>query len=1647
MKQGKLVKLILSVSLILLIGILSGCGLTTPDTTPPDETSGTQELSLRVTFKEINLAEGNFSLKICSLNQVGFNALGFTYSYYDSENNEITELSNSVDIPFEVIPSGTTGTAGSTTEVDNIPLYFNEVANYFIEHTDIQEISCTVNLVGTDSLQNDHTILIVSGIPIIERGVEPLAVTAVIKTTPDPPTGEVPLTVHFDATESEAEEGEIVRYCWHFHDDSDCYACQCPSELACPMHTYENCGSYIATLCVWDKYDNMDCAAVVVNVTAIQMNITVTANPATIAPKESSTISAYLTDQCDNPIPDGTRVVFYTTNGDLSNTFADTVDGIATVDLTLNEPVIATVTAVCDDASGSIIVRAVELGITVTANPATISPGDFSTISAYLVDSFGEPVPDGTTITFSTSEGILSSNFATTTVGLATVELQLSRVLTAIVTANYGTVSGSTMVICTDGPIAIIENDTDDQISPIEITANSDCPYTITFNAYNSIPGTSPPLKYEWSMTHPDGTVEDLGNYVVTDPYVFDECGIYVITLTVCDSCDNPSPHFDTATMRIIVTNPEGPTAIITSSEPIVGSTISITANSDCAYPVTFFGDKSTTTAICGDIEEYSWTIVEPDGGTVDAGSNMMMIYPFDTCGTYVVRLTVTDGCDRIADTFVTVIVSEPEGPTAVITSSEPIVGTTITITANSDCPYSITFYGHESSTSLECEDIIAYDWQIIDPEGAEVPAGEIDTDNDVPDGIKMVYDSFDICGVYAVKLTVTDGCGNTDSEALTVIVQEPTGPTAVITSSEPIVGTTITITANSDCPYSITFYGHESSTSLECEDIIAYDWQIIDPEGAEVPAGEIDTDNDVPDGIKMVYDSFDICGVYAVKLTVTDGCGNTDSEALTVIVQEPTGPTAVITGSPGNIEACSGCPYPAVFNGSSSTPGASCGGLTYAWTIDVPPGVTPTVFSPDNGQTASYNFEECGTYTVTLVVTDGCDNTDSTSVTLEVTEPGPPTAVITNTTGQTSPIEIEACMGCPFEVGFDGTSSTTNALCGGLTYAWTIVGPGAPLSFSPDNAETANYEFIDCGTYKVTLMVTDDCGNTDSAMVSVIVTEPANPVADIANTESSASPIQIKACSGCPYTIGFDGTGSTNNTACGDLTYAWTIIDPTASSTSGSASTISYNFTELGTHTVTLLVTDVCGNTDTEMVVVVVSDCCLAAAFSYTPTSPVFLGQVVQFDGSASSSDCGCGILTWSWNWGDGTPDGSGETTSHAYTTAGTYTVTLTVTDVCGNTANATMDITVLLSGARAEWTVMVYVGGDNSLDPDAWNDLGEMEAVGSTGQVKIVVQLDADKGTSCDGTYRYYVTGGVAPGASCPYYPADIVGVLPEQDMADPSVMADFVNWATTNYPADHYLLILWDHGGGWKEASIIRGVMPDDNSSSIMSMQELASGLSSCNEHIDIIGFDACLMGMIEVAYEIESSVMDAPDYMVASERSEWNDGWPYDDFLNHLTSNPLMSAATLGETIVEDYIDFGYASATLSVVDLDNFSSIADPIFDAFRAALILSGHQAAIATARVNAQLYPYTANDIFKDIYDFAYRIYNNVSDCTTEALDVMNFVDNVVVYEEWVGSDMQDSHGLSIFLTDSKTVGYDANYDSLEFNVDTDWKSFLLSP
>jgi len=362
-----------------------------------------------------------------------------------------------------------------------------------------------------------------------------------------------------------------------------------------------------------------------------------------------------------------------------------------------------------------------------------------------------------------------------------------------------------------------------------------------------------------------------------------------------------------------------------------------------------------------------------------------------------------------------------------------------------------------------------------------------------------------------------------------------------------------------------------------------------------------------------------------------------------------------------------------------------------------------------------------------------------------------------------------------------------------------------------------------------------------------------------------------------------------------------------------------------------------------------------------------------------------------------------------------------------------------------KRDWTVMLYDDGDNNLEYYSWKNLEDMENVVLNNNINVVIQYDPYD--DCPGTYRYYITGEVERGTSYPYYPDDIVEIMDEQDMADPNVLADFINWSTLHYPADHYVLILRNHGGGWREEILDnKGIIWDDTDDSFLTMAELTQGLDGANEHIDVLGFDACGMQMLEVAYAIKDGLSDVPDYLVASEGVGWTPAWPYGDILDLLTTTPTTEETALCRAIVDGYISnlAGNPSypATLSVLDLSVGNILST--MNSFANALIVSTYTDEIATARTSAQSY-YGHENEHKDLYDFTSRIYSNVTDCQPEAQAVMNLVDNLVIYEDHANNGVDDSHGLAIFLPDDPGI-YDDYYNSLQFTTDSQWDEFLLT-
>ncbi|GAB6040919.1 hypothetical protein JCM17961_15930 [Endothiovibrio diazotrophicus] len=247
--------------------------------------------------------------------------------------------------------------------------------------------------------------------------------------------------------------------------------------------------------------------------------------------------------------------------------------------------------------------------------------------------------------------------------------------------------------------------------------------------------------------------------------------------------------------------------------------------------------------------------------------------------------------------------------------------------------------------------------------------------------------------------------------------------------------------------------------------------------------------------------------------------------------------PTAVIALSPTSGEA----PLSITLDGTGSTDDGQI--VEYAWTTSN--GLT---FS---GNSAQATFAMEGIYSVTLTVTDdrGATGIATQSVEVRPAGYGVPTAEIS----------VDHAEGdAPLTVTFDGSRSADQD--GSImTYRWSSSDGRSSLG------SLASFTFDQPGTYVVTLVVTDNDGNSGTAEETVVVGMPLTPVFTVSQVEGAA-----------PLTVDVDATGS--EPASEIINYSWNTSDHQV----GLGPTASFTFDQEGVYTITLSVIDSTGETAT---------------------------------------------------------------------------------------------------------------------------------------------------------------------------------------------------------------------------------------------------------------------------------------------------------------------------------------------------------------------------------------------------------------------------------------------------------------------------------
>ncbi len=367
-----------------------------------------------------------------------------------------------------------------------------------------------------------------------------------------------------------------------------------------------------------------------------------------------------------------------------------------------------------------------------------------------------------------------------------------------------------------------------------------------------------------------------------------------------------------------------------------------------------------------------------------------------------------------------------------------------------------------------------------------------------------------------------------------------------------------------------------------------------------------------------------------------------------------------------------------------------------------------------------------------------------------------------------------------------------------------------------------------------------------------------------------------------------------------------------------------------------------------------------------------------------------------------------------------------------------ALMAVVIMASTAfaaeKAQWTFMVFLNADNNLDRFGVIDVQEMEKAGLSKDVNIVVQLDRYRKE----TRRYVATARNAEAKADDWgLTSKMVQNMGEADMGDYKEMVNFVKWAKENYPAEKYALVIWNHGAGWKKRTneVVKGISYDDQSGNNITTPQLGTAMQSIagvlGQKLDILAMDACLMQMVEVAYEVRENVV----YMVASEETEPGDGWPYHLVCPPLVKKPAMSALEFAKLIPQAYAQsYASQSTTQSAVELAKMDALAEAInkFAVVMMDSINNPAEAKIAKDALNiVQKYAYPENvdlgHIVKLIIDKTANA--KVKDAGTELLMAY---EKAVVQNNITGYSTKNSNGIAIYFPKS---GWNSKYSTIKFS------------
>ena len=357
----------------------------------------------------------------------------------------------------------------------------------------------------------------------------------------------------------------------------------------------------------------------------------------------------------------------------------------------------------------------------------------------------------------------------------------------------------------------------------------------------------------------------------------------------------------------------------------------------------------------------------------------------------------------------------------------------------------------------------------------------------------------------------------------------------------------------------------------------------------------------------------------------------------------------------------------------------------------------------------------------------------------------------------------------------------------------------------------------------------------------------------------------------------------------------------------------------------------------------------------------------------------------------------------------------------------------------------MLAYLGADNNLESGLMYDLDEMERAGGSDEtVRVIALVDrADGYDESNGDWTdtrvYEVNPDKSADAATRYPPtidSRVITNLGETDTSDAMTLLNFLVWGMTTYPAEHYALVLNNHGGAWA------GTVTDDATGpgAILTLPELQSAFQRALEltgvdQLDLLVNDACLMSSLEYF----ATIQPYADFVYSSPEIMNNPGFDMTLLINSLRADPAINLVDLGQDMAEKYMQdmrLGFPGIEpymgVAVTDLHQFGKLVNALNE-FSALVNRKPQAYASFLGRVRSNAYTYSTwaqsyDQI--DLGNFMRRVASGSDDdlMQTAARNVLNALDDAIVYSTAGETLGPETSFYNIFFPQS-TSGFSPRY------------------